>query len=445
MSTSTANSDPITETITSSNTVDIVETLYNTDDELIGYACKNILDSNAVEPMDLIFYMDVLTPRAETSTSGNANTNATTTTTTTTTTLSPQENAIQVSQEVLLREMSRNFLIDPEVSRGVRCFDLPVDGSTWIVQMIFDPSDFREETLFGGCRQLEWDPNTQECKFYEARMKGAYMGAPSMAKDGTPFGDVVGLLEQLIDGNKIVQELQGGILVEDANGDSVYSDYDTAFLGVPRAPDNPNFQGGEDEGRDVLKDPSNIKEGNYSQNFSQNRTPITFVGGLLIACFSVAFLVLGYILFQRRRSYRKNQAVEFLDLDRNDDESGAEAGIHYDIDKEQEQMDTYDGDDHDAHDTEYDEESSGIVMAESHRVNSKEYPNLPMSAEAIQMDLGDALKGQLMGLHGNGSTPGLYSPTDGVEIENADDDSWAQTEGTIGSLELQLEPITAEV
>jgi len=258
---------------------------------------------------------------------------------------------------------------------------------------------------------------------------------------------------QLINGNKIVQELQGGILVENANGDSVYSDYDTAFLGIPRAPDNPNFQGGEDEGRDVLKDPSKIEEGNYRQSSSQNRTPITFVGGLLIACFSIAFLVLGYILFQRRRSYHKNQAVEFMDLDRNDDESGAEAGIHYDIEKEEEQMDTYDGDDHDRdhdHDMEYDGESSGIVMAESHRLDSKEYPDLPMSAEAIQMDLGHALTGQLMGLHGNGngtpgSTPGLFSPTEGVEIENADDDSWAQTEGTIGSLELQLEPITAEV
>jgi hypothetical protein len=29
--------------------------------------------------------------------------------------------------------------------------------------------------------------------------------------------------------------------------------------------------------------------------------------------------------------------------------------------------------------------------------------------------------------------------------DDSDADSWAQTDGTIGSLELQLEPITAEV
>ena len=82
---------------------------------------------------------------------------------------------------------------------------------------------------------------------------------------------------------------------------------------------------------------------------------------------------------------------------------------------------------------------------EGHEDEPGEYPNLPMSAEAIQMDLGNTLKSQ-MGM----DSGGLYSPqssTDDHDLLNndVDTDSWAQTEGTIGSLELQLEPITAEV
>ena len=130
--TANGTSEPITETITESNIDDIVETLYD-GDELIGYACRQVLEQNTVEEMELEFYMDVMTPLA------NA----------TTTSEDPQGDTIKASQEVLLREMSREFQIDPTVSKGVRCFDLPVDGSTWIVQMTIETKDFREETLFG--------------------------------------------------------------------------------------------------------------------------------------------------------------------------------------------------------------------------------------------------------------------------------------------------------
>ena len=112
-----------------------VETLTNQDGDLIGYSCQKILASNVAEPMDIKFYMDLLTPKANSKNNGNA--------------LTPQENAIQAAQEILLREMSRQYGIDPDVSKGVRCFDLPVDGSTWIVQMTIDPRFFVEEPLFG--------------------------------------------------------------------------------------------------------------------------------------------------------------------------------------------------------------------------------------------------------------------------------------------------------
>lgn len=128
-------SSAATETITESNTDEIVETLINQNGELIGYSCQQILASNVAEPMDIKFYMDLLTPKA------NSNSNEST--------LTPQETAIQASQQILLRELSRQYGIDPDISKGVRCYELPVDGSTWIVQLTLDRGYFVEEPLFG--------------------------------------------------------------------------------------------------------------------------------------------------------------------------------------------------------------------------------------------------------------------------------------------------------
>jgi len=416
--TANGTSEPITETITESNIDDIVETLYD-GDELIGYACRQVLEQNTVEEMELEFYMDVMTPLA------NA----------TTTSEDPQGDAIKASQEVLLREMSREFQIDPTVSKGVRCFDLPVDGSTWIVQMTIETKDFREETLFGGCRKLQWDPETQDCKFYEARMKGSYIGAVARAKDGTPFNDAIEALENLVNGPRIVENLSnkgGGLLAP--------SDYETLFVGFPRVADDPNFQGGADEGRDILNEPTNINTAiESSQSALRNRKTVTVVGGLLVGCFSLAFALVGYILYNRRRSYRKNNASREDDAFEGREEAGLEAGEHYNLDKEDKYKGTDDGDEHQQHEEGLYDDEPEQVRTPRRQQQPKEYPNLPMSAEAIQMDLGNALKGQLMGLH----APNNFRPD---YEEDDDSDSWAQTDGTISSLDpFQLEPITSEI
>jgi hypothetical protein len=151
---------------TSSNNInDIVETLYNNDTttssqkppQLIGYSCKKVTEQNTVEKMDLIFYMDVLSPitipTSSTSAAENENENTN------------SENDIDVLntiQETILHEMSIIYQINPIVSKGLRCFDLPVDGSTWIVEMYIDSTsssssssdandfnDFNEISLFG--------------------------------------------------------------------------------------------------------------------------------------------------------------------------------------------------------------------------------------------------------------------------------------------------------
>mmetsp|Transcript_23799 Transcript_23799/g.52037 ORF Transcript_23799/g.52037 Transcript_23799/m.52037 type:complete len:321 (-) Transcript_23799:1553-2515(-) len=75
-STATESETAITETITESNTKisDIVETLYSKEGELIGYSCKQVVTKNTVEEMDMVFYMDILSPKDATSTSTSTST-----------------------------------------------------------------------------------------------------------------------------------------------------------------------------------------------------------------------------------------------------------------------------------------------------------------------------------------------------------------------------------
>jgi hypothetical protein len=287
---------------------------------------------------------------------------------------------------------------------------------------------------------MEWDPDTHDCKFYEAHMKGSYIGNVATDKDGIEFSDAVGALEKVIEGplaEEISKILGGGLLGA--------SNYKTKFVGVPILSDNPNFQGGADQGRDDLNEPVNLETGVESSYSSQsNRKTITVVGGLLVACFSIAFFLVGYIFYNRRRSYQKSNQSS------TDDEGMVEAAVvnlDYDLDK---------GDSHDYHDDEGGmyhgddrQEEHYEQHYDEHNPNEPhgEYPNLPMSAEAIQMDLGNTLKGQMMGYESppQPNSSRIYSPERGDEHDPDESDSWAQTDGTIGSLELQLEPITAEV
>ena len=146
----TENTETITTATTSNdnNNIDeiIVESLYNNNEntptnpeQLIGYSCKQVLKQNTVEIMDLIFYMDVLSPNIITTTNEQQTTGN-------------QFDEINIIQANILKDISIQYQIDPTISKGLRCFDLPVDGSTWIVELYIDPTtDFNEISLFGKC------------------------------------------------------------------------------------------------------------------------------------------------------------------------------------------------------------------------------------------------------------------------------------------------------
>ena len=191
--------------------------------------------------------------------------------------------------------------------------------------------------------------------------------------------------------------------------------YATAFLGVPRVEDDPNFQGG-DEGRDVLNDPINIKTGIESSEYATqpNRKTITVVGGLLVACFCVAFILIGYVLYRRRRSYRRRRVNSRRDTDLamlagtagpNGDDGDNAFAQHYNLDKrdnncdndatdvgdnDQDIIEDYEGPANSISDPLPDDEGQPQPQHQQQKAFTQEteYPDLPMSAEAIQMDLG---------------------------------------------------------
>lgn len=89
----------------------------------------------------------------------------------------------------------------------------------------------------------------------------------------------------------------------------------------------------------------------------------------------------------------------------------------------------------------------GQVGEGSDEGDDDDYPN-----GNYTFDLGASMKNELFKIHGrapsSASDPRMYNNGGTIGIEETSDsdaDSWAQTDGTIGSLELQLEPITAEV
>jgi hypothetical protein len=142
---------------------------------------------------------------------------------------------------------------------------------------------------------------------------------------------------------------------------------------------------------------------------------VTFVGGLLVAGFVAALLGLMFVLYKRRQKFLAAQDVEIA---LNKSQLGDETALQ-----------DLSGNFH--------EPEIGDECLDSHE---DEYPG-----NRYRFDLGTSMKNELFSIHGWA----VDAPKNfGVGIEETSDsdaDSWAQTDGTIGSLELQLDPITAEV
>ena len=102
----------------------VVAELYiddNPSNPLKGYACQNVLSSNTVNSLEQVFYMDLMSAKGT------------------------QQLSIQTIQQGLVEAIAARY----QISSGIRCQELPVDGSTWIVEFMLEPSDWQLVETFG--------------------------------------------------------------------------------------------------------------------------------------------------------------------------------------------------------------------------------------------------------------------------------------------------------
>lgn len=203
------------------------------------------------------------------------------------------------------------------------------------------------------------------------------------------------------------------------------SPFEAVFQGTPVV--DPNK-----EARDSLADAARVKEAEDNTSSGKKNQNITIVGGLLVAAFCLAFIGIIFVVWRRRKYYLRSRDVQ-LALSKSD--------LHYDTRPNA-------SDDELPRTLEKQSDSDDFEDLRGGK-SEEEFPN------NVTFDLGNSFKDQLMGVHGTsqrnklGGIGGIVMHPFGVGggdgASDSDADSWAQTDGTIGSLELQLEPITAEV
>lgn len=140
----------------------------------------------------------------------------------------------------------------------------------------------------------------------------------------------------------------------------------------------------------------------------------------MVAAFTAAFLGLFFVLYRRRQKFLAAQELEIAlsksdldDMSPRDNDSGVLRHEHL---------------------------APPEIGEDGHFENEDDF-----SANNYRFDLATSMKNELFNIHGKAVDPPRQYGIGIEETSDSDADSWAQTDGTIGSLELQLEPITAEV
>lgn len=247
--------------------------------------------------------------------------------------------------------------------------------------------------LLASCYTLTPDEN-EECVSYQGRMTGDIIGLDDTL-------DTVALMAQQINSDAVT---------------ATTSSIRVLFLGV-------ELDYGE-TGRDVLPPAQNVAA---VQNSPQAENRFTAVGVVMVVGLVAAVLGLIFVIVRRKRAspqtpYSHQQFEDEQSKSQYDDaETGSTA--------------------HDENATDISRDVDGDILHND--------DNLPESPDEFSreynFDLGGWMKSELLGIHGASTITAQPSRGNEEVLSDSDNDSWAQTEGTIGSLELRLDPIEAEV
>jgi hypothetical protein len=145
----------------------------------------------------------------------------------------------------------------------------------------------------------------------------------------------------------------------------------------------------------------------------QENNMLTGVGIAIVAGLVISVLAVMFVIFRRRR-----RAVRALDAHQSLEDNAKSA------DDLQLPRDLSD----------FKEEDKTGTLTRPH--------GMPDDKVGYEFDLGGWMKSELLGVHGENV---IMASASNQPESDRDNDSWAQTEGTIGSLELRLDPIEAEV
>jgi hypothetical protein len=186
------------------------------------------------------------------------------------------------------------------------------------------------------------------------------------------------------------------------------------------------------------EDPDAGGRGNIVSAIGGNEEPIgdgdskiTAMGGALLSGLVVAAIGVLFIVFRRRKQRR------FVDHDL--DDSMDKTDIKTDMDMHHaESLETL----------QLEVLSDGMGNNSSPRRSQERYDeSLSNQSYEYKFDLGNSMKNDVMGAYGGGgpTSMAVVSPYPMSGEDASEVDSWAQTDGTVGSLEDNLEEITAEI
>jgi len=291
------------------------------------------------------------------------------------------------SERDTLNSVATHFGLD----NGARCSVPPVNV-IWLVKISSRPDD--EPVNLFPCEYLQPAAN-QTCQVYHGFMTGSALG-------GNDSADLVKFLRDSL---------------HTAPQDDSYR---MAFLGTQI-------------------DTSALAETSYnnlppavnsvtSEATQPREKRVTVLGGFLVALFALACVGILLVLYRRRRKWLTAQDVELALSKSHLDGPSPSAPAS----SSQRNIKRH------------------LVEVGSDAIDeSAEHANSPDGVNQYTFDLGASMKNELFGIHGRNGTGKAQRSSNhppGSDVSgDSDADSWAQTDGTIGSLEQQLDPITAEV
>jgi hypothetical protein len=326
------------------------------------------------------------------------------------------DSAMQGLSENLLRAAAEEYEILPP---GMGCAVPPLgygnEGvrANWIAGAFSNATDFvvpNEE-----CLSVPSE-NSSECCVVVA---GSMQFQPSGGYDADEFRDFVQdtIDEPFLTFGESFQATWRGVEI-----DYVYS---------PAQDPRDKFESETEDPRDAGDNIVSAIGGTEPIGQQDENSKITALGGALLSGLVVTAISVLLIVFRRRRQSR------FDDHDLDPNMSKTDMDTHHAESLETLQLDVL--------------SDGGMNNNSSPRRSQERYDESPSNQSyEYKFDLGNSMKNDVMGAYGGGGPTSMAVvspyPMSGECSDNASEvDSWAQTDGTVGSLEDNLEEITAEI